>query len=155
MCMLHLAMVNNLIGDNSLKKPMQKGSNLEKISQPQWKNLRKHILALSYPMTRCCFQCGMLNHPRKGDIIITVEDIHNKYDCRAYRVFRYYINKLVRDRCDRLPEEATSAERRTERNKIFLCESADGGGCRVFASCRACKRARTVRANELAQCERA
>ena len=87
--MLHLAMVNNLIGDNSLKKPMQKGSNLEKISQPQWKNLRKHILALSYPMTRCCFQCGMLNHPRKGDIIITVEDIHNKYDCRAYRVFRY------------------------------------------------------------------
>ena len=93
-----------------------------------------------------------------GDII-TVEDIHNKYDCRAYRVFRYYIHKLVKDRCDRLPEEATSAERRTERNKIFLCESADGGpdggGCRVFASCRACKRARTVRANELAQCERA
>ena len=58
--MLHLAMVNNLIGDNSLKKPMQKGSNLEKISQPQWKNLRKHILALSYPMTRCCFQCGAI-----------------------------------------------------------------------------------------------
>ena len=45
----------------------------------------------------------------------------------------------MRDRCDRLPEEATSAERRTERNKIFLCEPADGGGCRVFA-CRACKR---------------
>ena len=86
--MLHLAMVNNLIGDNSLKKPMQKGSNLEKISQPQWKNLRKHILALSYPMTRCCFQCGMLNHPRKGDTkgdIITVEDIHTLTSTTAAR----------------------------------------------------------------------
>eukprot|EP00964_Phaeocystis_antarctica_P079650 scaffold49640_cov87-Phaeocystis_antarctica.AAC.1 len=42
-------MVNHLLGDNSLKKSMLKGSNLEKISQPQWKSLRKHILALSYP----------------------------------------------------------------------------------------------------------
>ena len=41
--------------------------------------------------------------------------------------------------CDRLPEGATSAERRSERNKIFMREPVDGGGCRVFA-CRACKR---------------
>ena len=31
----HLAMVNHLLGDNSLKKSMLKGPNLEKISQPQ------------------------------------------------------------------------------------------------------------------------
>ena len=138
----HLAMVNQLVGDNALNKPMLKGSNLEKISQPQWKNLRKHIISLSHPMTRCCFQCGMLNYPKKGDIkadTIVVEDIRNKHDCRAYRVFRYYIRKLVKDRCDRLPDEATSAERRAVRNGIFLCEPADGGGCRVFA-CKACKR---------------
>ena len=40
----HLAMVNQLVGDNALNKPMLKGSNLEKISQPQWKNLRKQAL---------------------------------------------------------------------------------------------------------------
>ena len=37
------------------------------------------------------------------------------------------------------PEEATSAERRTEHNGIFLCEPANGGGCHVSA-CNACKR---------------
>ena len=73
-----------------------------------------------------------------GDTII-VEDINSRHDCRAYRVFRYYIRKLIKDRCDRLPAEATSAERRAVRQGIFLCEPADGGGCRVYA-CKACKR---------------
>jgi len=69
----HLAMVNNLLGDNADKKPIHETSNLENISQPQWRGLRNHVLTLSHPMTRCCFQCGMMNHPAaKGseDIII-------------------------------------------------------------------------------------
>ena len=73
----HLAMVNNLLGDNAKNKHIHDASNLGKISQAQWRGLREHVLTLSHPMTRCCFQCGMLNHPvPKGLDIIIVEDIH-------------------------------------------------------------------------------
>ena len=136
----HLAMVNNLLGDNAKNKHIHDASNLGKISQAQWRGLREHVLTLSHPMTRCCFQCGMLNHPvPKGLDIIIVEDIHEIKHCRAYRVFKYYIKKLVNDRCDRLGPDATDAERRSISKDIFLCAPADGGGSRVYA-CTSCKR---------------
>ena len=134
----HLSMVNNLLGDNAKKKPTHGSTNLGNISQAHFRGLREHVLALSKPMTRCCFQCGMMNHPCSTDIII-VEDIHEKKHCRAYRVFKYYIKKLVSDRCDRLGSDATPAERDKLSKEIFLCEPADGGGCRVYA-CTSCKR---------------
>ena len=137
----HLDMVNNLLGDNANRNGMEDGSNLSSISQPQWRRLREHVLTLSHPMTRCCFQCGMMNLPAiKGSTdIITVEDIHEKKHCRAYRVFKYYIKKLVKDRCERLGPDASDEEKKTISENIFLCEPADGGGSRVYA-CPACKR---------------
>ena len=137
----HLAMVNNLLGDNADKKPVHEASNLENISQPQWRGLRNHVLTLSHPMTRCCFQCGMMNHPAaKGtEDIIIVDDIHELGHCRAYRVFKYYIKKLVSDRCERLGPDASESEIRSISKGIFLCEPADGGGSRVYA-CTSCKR---------------
>ena len=39
------------------------GTHLGNVSQPQYRGLREHVLTLSHPMTRCCFQCGMMNHP--------------------------------------------------------------------------------------------
>ena len=39
----------------------------------------------------------MLNYPKEGDVIL-VQNISVKSDCRAYRVFKYYIRKLIRDR---------------------------------------------------------
>jgi hypothetical protein len=134
----HLSMVNNLTNDNAKKKIVHDGTNLTCITQPEWKKLRSRVIMLAEPMTHCCFQCGMLNHPEKNDTII-VDDIQGRHDCRAYRVFRYYIRKLTDDRCNRLPGEATRAERRAVRSSIFLCEPVDGGGCRVY-TCRACKR---------------
>ena len=111
----HLAMVNNLLGDNADKKPIHETSNLENISQPQWRGLRNHVLTLSHPMTRCCFQCGMMNHPaaKGSEDIIIVDDIHELGHCRAYRVFKYYIKKLVSDRCERLGPDASDAEMRS------------------------------------------
>ena len=64
----HLSMVNNLLQDNANNKRMQQGTNLENISQPQWRNLQQHVLTLARPMTRCCFQCGMLNHPTSNNM---------------------------------------------------------------------------------------
>jgi len=83
----HLSMVNNLTNDNAKKKIVHDGTNLTCISQPEWKNLRSRVIMLAEPMTHCCFQCGMLNHPEKNDTII-VDDIQGKHDCRAYRVLR-------------------------------------------------------------------
>ena len=137
----HLAMVNNLLGDNDDKKPVHEASNLGNISQPQWRGLRNHVLTLSHPMTRCCFQCGMMNHPaaKGSEDIIIVDDIHELKHCRAYRVFKYYIKKLVSDRCERLGPDASESEIRSISKGIFLCEPADGGGSRVYA-CTSCKR---------------
>jgi len=60
--------------------------------------------------------CG--NRLRNNDDII-VDDIQGRHDCRAYRVFRYYIRKLTKDRCNRLPGEATRAERRAVRSSCM------------------------------------
>ena len=42
----HLAMVNNLLGDNAKNKHIHDASNLGKISQAQWRGLREHVLTL-------------------------------------------------------------------------------------------------------------
>ena len=82
----------------------------------------------------------MLNHPAPKDTdIIIVDDIHDKKHCRAHRVFKYYIKKLVKDRCEKLRPDATDAERRSISKGIFLCVPADKGGSRVYA-CTSCKR---------------
>jgi hypothetical protein len=46
-------------------------------------------------MTCVCFQCGMVNH-RSNTHVITVRNVTRQRDCRAYRVFRYYIRRLQR-----------------------------------------------------------
>ena len=38
----------------------------------------------------------MLNYPSSGDII-AVQGVRKKEDCRAYRVFEYYIETLIAD----------------------------------------------------------
>ena len=78
----HLSMVNNLTNDNAKKKIVHDGTNLTCITQPEWKNLRSRVIMLAEPMTHCCFQCGMLNHPEKNDTII-IDDIQGKHDCRG------------------------------------------------------------------------
>ena len=39
----HLAMVNNLLGDNANKKPIHEATNLGNISQPQWRGHRRYF----------------------------------------------------------------------------------------------------------------
>ena len=81
-----------------------------------WAKLTTHVQHVAAPLQRCCFQCGMLNHPAPGDTI-TVTNVKRKRDCRAYRVFCYYIGKLVRDERERLRsghEDADDIELRAE-----------------------------------------
>lgn len=130
----HLTMLNNLIGDRAKKTPTTAESH-KKIRPHEWKGLREHAEHLALPPTRCCFQCGMLNYPRDGEIIL-VQNISQKADCRAYRVFKYYIRELIHKMRERHPDHTTD---RDAVNQIFLCEPAKGGGCRVYA-CNACKR---------------
>jgi hypothetical protein len=51
-------------------------------------------------LTRCpADRCGMLNYPSSGDII-RVNGIRQRRDCRAYRVFSHYIDKLISELSD-------------------------------------------------------
>ena len=54
------------------------------------------------------------DHRQAGErgAIIIVEDIHKLEHSRAYRVFKYYIRKLVNDRCEVGPD-ASDTERRS------------------------------------------
>ena len=80
-------------------------------------------------------QCGMVNHPQPGDTI-RVSNVTSKYDCRAYRVFRYFIKRAIRKMRGRMPENADRADADKE---VFLCEPHPNGGCKVF-TCSMCKR---------------
>ena len=76
-----------------------------------WETLGSHMDAVVQPLTRVCFQCGMRNYPQGGDTI-RVTNVTKKQDCRAYRVFKYYIRKLVKDECARLPPNANQRHAR-------------------------------------------
>ena len=91
----------------------------------EWHKLSTHLQHAAAPLTRCCFQCGMLNYATPGDKIC-VTNVTRKADCRAYRVFRYYIRKLVSGEQDRLRSScvhATERELRSEAYRnVFLCK---------------------------------
>ena len=57
-------------------------------------------------------------HGAPGDTI-RVANIESKDDCRAYRVFQYYIDELIEGDHARMPADTDAAE--AERN-VFLCE---------------------------------
>ena len=128
----HLALLNQLASEKASKHHRQ--THLPRYSK-DWRKLQVHAQHIAAPPVRCCFQCGMLNYPKDGDEIL-VQNISTKHDCRAYRVFRYYIQKLISDRGGRHPDETT---RENAKNEVFLCEPEPNGGCRVY-SCSACKR---------------
>lgn len=86
----------------------------------------------------------MLNYASPGDTI-RVTNVTRKEDCRAFRVFRYYIRNLVSDEQDRLRSScvhATERELRSEAYRnVFLCEETTSrDACKVYA-CTHCKRA--------------
>ena len=60
----------------------------------------------------------MLNYPSSGDII-RVKDIRQRSDCRAYRVFSHYIDKLISELVDGGLEEQEAMDR------VFLCRRDD------------------------------
>ena len=75
----------------------------------------------------------MLNYPSSGDII-RVNDIRQRRDCRAYRVFNHYIDKLISELMDGSLEEQEAMDR------VFLCRAPDDvrAGNEVYA-CTTCK----------------
>ena len=75
----------------------------------------------------------MLNYPTSGDII-TVQNISEKRDCRAYRVFEHYIDQLE----ERIGDQETA----------FLCEPAkNGNGANVY-TCSFCKKLCATKVND-------
>ena len=128
----HLALLNQLASEKAGRHHKQ--TNLPRHIK-DWRKLQRHAQHIAAPPVRCCFQCGMLNYPKDGDELV-VQNISSKRDCRAYRVFRYYIWKLISDRSGRHSDNTT---RENAKNEVFLCEPQPAGGCRVY-SCSACKR---------------
>ena len=127
----HLQLVNNLISSNHSEHADE--THLP-VDTPTWNKLATHMREIAVTPCRVCFQCGMVNHPQPGDTI-RVSNVTSKYDCRAYRVFRYFIKRAIRKMRGRMPENADRADADKE---VFLCEPHPNGGCKVF-TCSMCK----------------
>ena len=79
----HVGLVNNL----SATDHTQHANETHLGTVTEWDKLTTHLQHAAAPLTRCCFQCGMLNYPTPGDTI-RVTNVARKEDCRAFRVFR-------------------------------------------------------------------
>ena len=113
----HLQMANSLIGENG--NPNANTDPATNRGVVDWKKLGGHLEVINeYP--RCvCFNCGMTMYPSKAKDIVCAR-IKRKEDCRAYRVFVYYIRALV----DRL---------HVNLDDVFKCEpTGPGGTCSVY-----------------------
>jgi hypothetical protein len=83
----------------------------------------------------------MLSYPTAGDTIC-VSNVNGKHSCRAYRVFKYYIKRLVADECARLPQDVPEDDRSaTAWDSVFLCERHPTKPCCKVFACSHCKRA--------------
>ena len=132
----HIGMANN-ISDATHRHCRKTHLSKEVMGGRRKRALSAHIQRLGSPLERCCFQCGMLNYPKDGDRI-TVKNISGKRDCRAYRVFRYYIKKRATSLRDQLQAQGEDIELAEAEAQIFLCEPHEEGGCDVW-TCNACK----------------
>ena len=122
-------MLSNLCGDDTDSPE----SNLNGISKHGWNKLKKHLRNIS--QKPCCvyFNCGMLVYYKpvgSSSCEYFVPGINNKNDCRAYRVFKHFIEKMG---------EATTGD--SDSSDVFKCEpkTVNGvAGCTVY-SCGPCR----------------
>jgi len=106
----------------SARRPTRAGTNLpNSLGAENQKKLRKHLAHVTKVPSCVCFQCGFLLYPDAAKTI-KVRNITDKGQCRAYRVFAHYINKM----------------QRTTGNTVFKCE-VQGTAAMVFA-CNYCVR---------------
>ena len=89
----HITMANNLAGEDHDAHAPETHLPTESAA---WSKLKTHTQHITAPLTHVCFQCGMVNYPHAADTIVAA-NVTRKRDCRAYRVFYYYIRKLVRN----------------------------------------------------------
>ena len=75
-------------------RPLRGPSDQCDLTGVDWKRPGAHLEKISeYP--RCvCFNCGMTMYPSKAKETICAL-VQKREDCRAYRVFEYYIKSLV------------------------------------------------------------
>jgi hypothetical protein len=149
----HIGMVNNLTGASHRPKPT-----VNLVKQQQIQQVATHLANIAHePLARCCFQCGMLNYPsEKQADIITVDNVHRRQDCRAYRVFKHYIKARASRIRRKLRVEDPTATMEDSMSHVFLCEpDEENGGSRVY-TCTACKslcRTRTDDGTRYVQCD--
>ena len=82
------------------------------LSQQHKKQLKKHFETIAKVASCVCFQCGWLMYAKSANKIL-VENITDKEECRAYRVFEHYIRQLE--------SEAQAG------TTVFLCKRAGTG----------------------------
>ena len=97
----------------------------------EYRKLGAHGEAISQIPVRCCFNCGMVNHPTAGDKILV--KARGRHDLRAWRVYGDLINDIHQ-------------RQHVPIDDMFMCESAEPAAdgtarCRVF-TCSACKKER-------------
>ena len=147
-----IGMVNNLTGASHRPKPT-----VNLVKQQKMKQVAAHLANIAHePLARCCFQCGMLNYPSdKQADIITVDNVHRRQDCRAYRVFKQYIKARAARIKRKLTVDDPHATMQDSMSHVFLCEpDEENGGSRVY-TCTACKslcRTRTEDGTRYMQC---
>ena len=88
-----MQLANNLIGEaGDANIDTDPATNLIGVN---WKQLGAHLEIINqYP--RCvCFNCGMTMYPNKAKDSRMPSNPRGEEDCRAYRVFEYYIKLVV------------------------------------------------------------
>ena len=86
----HNLMVNALL--DSASHP--EGSVLEEMGEEQWTSIRRTLRDYNEAPVRICFQCGTCCYPSEASTI-HAKNVGAIDDCRAYRVFKYFIDALA------------------------------------------------------------
>ena len=109
-------------------------SNLNGIGKQQWKTLRSSLGKYNQRPICVCYNCGLLTYLDAGEgkqRTHFVVGLQNKAQCRAYRVFRHFIEVL---------SASVSGDGSVDSEAVFKCTPGIKGGqhgCHVYA-CGSC-----------------
>ena len=96
----HLGMSTNMIEEDH--STHHSSTNLGLMTTTSWRRLTSYVKKLkNNRLQTCCFQCGMLLFEQEAQSI-KITNVQNREDCRAYRVFKYFIQHRALDEASRL-----------------------------------------------------
>ena len=128
----HIEMVNNLLP--VLTDELTSNANILNESENPRKQLKKFLKAICVKPHCICFQCGYMQYPASVKKIV-VDGLKERTDCRAYRVFKFYIDELEAAELAQAVNPNIDAANKSE---VFLFKPTETGA-QVY-SCGMCEK---------------